>query len=157
MVFQGVIAEGIGKYADLHVPGKHQIGQAPADWPVVLCKGSLNVRVNPDGYPAFFAMRALPNKVATLDQHCFPSCFEIAYNQFGNNQLRPTAADTRRGSAQVWRARLEANGHQVSCWVLRRYGSALVDVLEVLSDRHLRQTYGLANNQHAIVTLYAGA
>jgi hypothetical protein len=157
LIFHGVIAKGVGKYAELHVPGKNEIDQVPADWPLVLCKGSLNVRVNPSGYPAFFATRGLPNKVSSLDQNCFPSCFQIAHDRFGNNQLRPTTTDPRRGTAQVWRASLDANGHHIACWVLRRYGSALVDVLELLSDKHLRQKYGLADDQHAIVTLYAGA
>jgi hypothetical protein len=156
LIFHGVIAKGIGKYVDLHVPGRDEI-KASTDWPVVLWKGSLNVRVNPDGYPALFTTRGLPNEVASLDRNCFPSCFEIAYDQFGNNQLLPTAAESRRGTAQVWRARLEANDHEVPCWVLRRYSSALVDVLELLSDRHLRQTYGLVDDQRAIVTLHAGA
>lgn len=75
----------------------------------------------------------------------------------GNNQLRPTATDSRRGTAQVWRASLDVNGQRIGCWVLRRYGSALVDVLELLSDKHLRQTYGLADNEDAIVTLYSSA
>ncbi len=154
LVFHGVIAKGAGRYVGLHVPGREEISQAPADWPLILCKGSLNVRVHPGGYPALFSTRGLPNKVSSLDQNCFPCCFEIAHDQFGNNQLVPTAANRRRGNAQVWRAYLDVNDRRVACWVLRRYGSTLVDVLELLSEEHLRQTYRLADDQPAIVTLY---
>ena len=157
MVFHGVIAKGVSRYVGLEVPGRDEISQPPADWPLVLCKGSLNVRVHSSGYPALFSTRGLPNKVSSLDQNCFPCCFEIAYDQFGNNQLAPTAADPRRGCAQVWRASLDVNDRRIACWVLRRYGSALVDVLELLSEEHLRETYGLADDQPAIVTLYSGA
>jgi hypothetical protein len=139
------------------VPGKDEISQAPADWPLVLFKGSLNVCVHPIGYPSLFSTRELPNRVSTLDQNCFPCCFEIRYDQFEDNQLKPTAADPRRGGAQVWRASLDANGHRIVCWVLRRYGSTLLDVLEVLSEEGLRATYGLDDNQPAIVALHAGA
>ena len=37
------------------MPGRDQISQAPADWPLILFKGSLNVRVEPNGYPALFS------------------------------------------------------------------------------------------------------
>jgi CTP-dependent riboflavin kinase len=157
LVFDGAVASGIGKHADLHVPGRGQISQAPADWPLILFKGSLNVRIEPNGYPAFFSNRGLTNKVSTLDQNCFPCSFEIRYDQFGNNQLTPTAACHRRGSAQVWRAFLDANNHRIACWVLRRYGSTLIDVLELVSDKSLRATYGLEDNQRAIVVLQSGA
>ena len=156
-MFNGVVARGIGKHADLHVPGRHHISQAPAEWPLILFKGSLNVRILPNGYPASFADRGLPNKVSALDQNCFPCCFEIRYDQFGNNQLTPTAAYRRRGSAQVWRAFLDVNNHRITCWALRRYGSTLVDVLELVSDKGLRATYGLDDNQAATVVLQSGA
>lgn len=157
LVFQGTIEDGIGRYVELHVPGRDEIAQAPEDWPRVLCKGSLNVRVLRTAYPAAFAAHGLPNQVSSLDKSCFPCCFEIAHHQFGNNWLSPTATEPKGGSAQVWRASLEANGHRVACWVLRRYGSTLPDVLELLSEHYLRDTYGLKTNQLAIVMLHPGA
>ncbi len=156
-MFHGMIQDGIRKYVELYVPGRDEIAQAPEDWPRVLCKGSLNVGVRPDGYPPLFSARGLPNQVSSLDEDCFPCCFKIEQHQFRNNRLSPTDAEPKRGTAQVWRASLEADGQQIACWVLRRYGSTLTTVLELLSEHHLRNTYGLKNGQLATVTLQSGA
>ncbi len=153
LVFRGTIEDGKGEYVELHVPGRDEIPQAPEDWPRVLCKGSFNVRIFPTGYPTVFSARGLSHLVASLDSGCFPCCFEIAHHQFGNNRLSPTVTEPKRGSAQVWRALLEANEHRIVCWVLRRYGSTLTDVLELLSEHHLRDKYHLKTSQTAIVTL----
>jgi len=157
LIFHGMIQGGIRKYVELYVPGRDEIAQASEDWPRVLCKGSLNVGVRPDGYPPLFSARGLSNQVSSLDEDCFPCCFKIEQRQFRNNRLSPTEAEPKRGTAQVWRASLEADGQQIACWVLRRYGSTLTTVLELLSEHHLRNTYGFKNGQLATVTLQSGA
>jgi hypothetical protein len=155
IVFKGHIAKGVGRYVELHVPGRDEIPQAPSDWPKVLCKGSLNVQIAPDGYPLLFNEKGLQNSTKSLDANCYPCTFEIAQHEFRNNKLAPNAAMPKRGSAQVWRAVLKANGHDIECWVLRRYGSGLADQLELLSEKHLRTEYELKDGQAAIVTFRA--
>jgi CTP-dependent riboflavin kinase len=155
IVFKGCIVKGVGRYVELHVPGRNEIRQAPSDWPEVLCKGSLNVRIAPDGYPPLFKETGLQDSTKSLDVKCYPCVFEIAQHEFGNNKLTPGPAMPKRGSAQVWRAVLTANGHNIECWVLRRYGSGLADQLELLSDKHLRTEYGLEDGQKAIIAFRA--
>ncbi len=121
--FSGLIGDGVGRYVELHVPGRNEIPQAPPDWPITLQKGSLNVRINSDGYPSLFAELGLPNSVRSLDKNPFPPAFEIAQHEFGNNQLRPEPSMPHKGSAQVWRATLKSGEQHHACWVLRRYGS----------------------------------
>ena len=157
LIFHGVIQDGIHKYSELYVPGRSEITQAPEDWPRALCKGSLNVGIRSDGYPAIFSVRGLPNQVSSLDTECFPCCFKIEQDQFQNNLITPTDAYPKRGSAQVWRASLEADRQPIACWVLRRYGSTLTTVLEILSEHHLRNTYGFKNGQPVSVALQSGA
>jgi hypothetical protein len=154
--FNGVIGDGVGRYVELHVPGRDEIPQAPVDWPTTLHKGSLNVRVSPDGYPALFAELGLPNSVRSLDKKPFPATFEIAQQEFSNNQLRAEPNMPHKGSAQVWRAILKASGHEYPCWVLRRYGSGVGEQLELLSDVHMRSTHQLVNGQVVVVTLERG-
>jgi len=132
--FIGVIVDGVGKHVELHVPGRNEIPQAPSDWPVTLEKGSLNVRIDPDGYPPLFVSLGLPNVVRTLDTRPIEPAFEICQQEFGNNQLTPVPHMPNRGSAQVWRATLVAQGRSYPCWVLRRYGSGVGEQLELLSD-----------------------
>jgi hypothetical protein len=154
--FSGVIGDGVGKYVELHVPGREEISQAPSDWPVTLQKGSLNVRIAPEGYPRLFATLGLPNSVRSLDLRPFPSAFEIAQDEFGNNMLKPEPGLPHKGSAQVWRAILAWHAHEHRCWVLRRYGSGVREQLELLSDLHMRSAFQLVTGQSVIVTLERG-
>ena len=154
--FRGVIGDGVGRHVELHVPGKDEIPQAPADWPTRLREGSLNVRIIPEGYPAFFAALGLPNSVRSLDKKPFPATFEIAQQELGNNQLRAEPSMPHKGSAQVWRAVLTASGNNHPCWVLRRYGSGVGEQLELLSEVHMRSAHQLVNGQAVVVTLERG-
>lgn len=153
LTFEGIITSGVGRYIELHVPGREEIVQAPGDWPKVLCKGSLNVRIVPEGYPPLFSECGHPNTVRSLDTKCFPCSFMIGHDEFGNNQLRPIPSTPKRGSAQVWRAVLKTNGYSIDCWVLRRFGSGLSDQLELLSEKHMRSEYGLEDGERATIVL----
>ncbi len=153
IIFVGTVVSGIGKHVELHIPGRSELLDTPPDWPFRLCPGSLNVRVSQNGYPSFFREHQLPNSVASLDARCFPGHFEIAQDQLGNNKLVPTKINPQKGTAQVWRAHLTTDDNEVSCWVLRRYGSGLTDQLEIVSDRHLRTEYHLKDGQKVTVRL----
>ena len=152
--FKGKVGSGVGKYVELHVPGRGELPQSPDDWPWVLCKGSLNIHVDPDGYPELFDEIGLPRTTRSLDQKPIACSFEIGQSEFGNNKLQPTETMPQRGAAQVWRAILIANEQKIACWVVRRYGSGLRDQLEVVSDLHLRTAYGLVDGQDAQLCLY---
>jgi hypothetical protein len=104
--FSGVVVDGLGRHVELYVPGRDETSQGPSDWPAVLRKGSLNVRVCPDGYPQLFTVLGLPNRVRSLEVKAFAATFEIAQAQFGINMLKPDPRVPHKGSAQVWRATL---------------------------------------------------
>lgn len=132
LVFTGKVVNGIGKHSELVVPGKSAFQNAPDDWPAKLCPGSLNARIT--GYPPEFATRRLALSTKTLDIAGFLPAFTIPQAQMGNNKLIPIPAMPVRGTAQLWRALLDANGQSAKCWVLRRFGSGLADQLELVSD-----------------------
>jgi hypothetical protein len=155
IAFQGKIGSGVGRHVELWVPGRDELPQAPKDWPTSLCKGSLNVRIDPHGYPDLFEVLGLPHNAKSLDRKPIECTFEIGQSEFGNNKLVPTEEMPHRGSAQVWRAALGTTREGIACWVLRRYGSGLQDQLEIVSDVHLRTEYGLADGQEVEVCLYA--
>lgn len=154
IAFEGKIASGVGRHVELQVPGREALPQAPKDWPIALCKGSLNVRIHPDGYPELFQEIGLPQTTKSLDQKPIECSFEIGQSEFGNNRLAPTDGMPHKGSAQVWRAILTTNEQEIVCWVLRRYGSGLRDQLEIVSDAHLRTDYGLTDGQEVQVCLH---
>ena len=156
IVFLGNIVDGCGKHVELHVPGREQIPQASLDWPVLLHKGSLNVRISPDGYPNIFEARSLSKSVRTLDEKIFRPAFEISQSELGNNKLIPTSDMPHKGSAQVWRAKLTLRDREIPCWALRRYGSGVDEQLELISELHLRSTYSLVTGDAVVVTLESG-
>ena len=147
IIFKGHITNGIGKYIELHIPGHNEIIQAPCDWPESLQKGSLNVRIDVNGYPSSFADYGLSPTIRELDSKLFIPEFEIAQSEIGDNSLEPTDDMLERGKAQVWRASLRTTNESISCWVLRRLGSSLLDQLELLSQNHLRTAFNLYNGQ----------
>ena len=151
--FSGTVIDGVGKHETLRVPGRSEISQAPPDWPEELCPGSLNLKVAPCGYPKNFEVLGLPHSTRSLDSGTLAPCFEIAQHEFGNNLIEPTVQMPERGTAQVWRAKLEYGPKEIDCWVLRRYGSGLADQIEILSSEHLRGTYGIISGNRAKITL----
>lgn len=154
IAFEGKITGGVGRHVELQIPGREELPQAPKDWPSVLCKGSLNVRIEPDGYPSLFERIGLPKTTRSLDQRPIDCSFEIGQSELGNNRLTPADAMPHRGSAQVWRAVLMTTEQGIACWVLRRYGSGLRDQLEIVSDIHLRTEYRLVDGQEVQVCLH---
>lgn len=153
MRFKGKITDGIGKHVELVVPGREDLESAPADWPVKLQPGSLNILVDTSGYPEAFVSMPLGCSVANLDDDCLPPVFQIPRDKMHNNKLTPTPESPRRGTGQVWRATLTTDMVKIDCWVLRRIGSGFVDKLELVSHEHLRNTYNLQNDQHVTVIL----
>jgi CTP-dependent riboflavin kinase len=153
LVFSGNVVNGIGRHSELIVPGRNNLEHRPPDWPEILFRGSLNVRVH--GYPPEFAQRGLPNSVVVLDTAGFLPEFTIPQAKMLNNQLTANAGAPLRGTAQVWRAWLSANGDGVACWVLRRIGSGLRDQIELVAGTGLRNTLGLSRDKiwPAVVTI----
>jgi hypothetical protein len=146
LIFAGDVVNGIGKHVELIVPGRNEISGAPADWPERLCPGSLNIFVSV--YPLEFAARRIAPNMKSLDIAGFIPEFTIAQAAMKNNKLMTLPNMPVRGSAQVWRATLEANGKTHSCWVLRRFGSALDKVIERVSDVKLRDKLSLPRERN---------
>lgn len=147
LTFIGAVVTGIGRHKELGVPGRDSLASAPSDWPRVLQPGSLNVRVQDDGYPPEFSRMRMPLTVESLDLGFFLPAFKISQAEFTNNRIGSAGVADGDGSAQVWRARLNANKDRIRCWVLRRFGSTLRHQLEIVSHEHIRDTYGLADER----------
>lgn len=142
IVFKGCIVNGRGGHSELYVPGKNELQESHPKWPLKLCPGSLNIKINNDGYPNELKISGLSETVKSLDTSLFQAAFEIKQDQFGNNLLTPTDAMPNRGDAQVWKSTLKTNNASIPCWVLRRYDSGLTQELEVVSDINIRNEHG---------------
>jgi CTP-dependent riboflavin kinase len=152
--FVGNVINGIGKHSELFIPGRPQLSDCPVDWPIKLFSGSLNVRISK--YPDEFAARGLPPLVTSLDIASFEPQFTIARHLMHINALAATQAMPHRGNAQVWRASLITSNREVQCWVLRRFGSALKDQIELVSSISLRNELGLVRDREwpAVVRMF---
>lgn len=145
LVFKGRVVNGIGRHAELHVPGKSLLSAAPDDWPEKPYPGSLNILVTQ--WPDAFSERKLAHSAKSLDMGGFAPAFTIPQNEMGNNQLGPRPDMAHRGTAQVWRALLNASDKETPCWVLRRFGSGLRDHIELVSEVGLRDSLGLSRDK----------
>ena len=154
LLFEGLIVNGIGKHSELTVPGNSALSDAPSDWPERLCPGSLNLHVLE--YPSAFAERGLSPSTKSLDMANFEPAFVIVRDAMRNNLLRERDGMPNRGDAQVWRASLSAEGRDIDCWVLRRFGSGLTSQIELVAGVGLRGELGLCRERDwpAKVALY---
>lgn len=146
IIFIGDVVNGIGKHVELVVPGRNEISGAPADWPERLCPGSLNLLVS--AYPAEFAARRVSESTKSLDIVGFLPAFTIPRTAMKNNKLTPLRETPNRGAAQVWRATLDVNGQAYACWVLRRFGSGLDKVIELVSEMKLSDKLSLQREKN---------
>jgi hypothetical protein len=153
LIFGGVVTSGIGRHAELLVPGRGEVPAAPSDWPEKLWPGSLNVRV--DRYPTELKTREFDASVVVLDTRQFAPAFEIERGQFKNNFLAPRPGVPRGGDAQAWRAKIlvDDTGASIGCWALRRFGSRVGEQLEFVADRRLRDE-GLLDGQRVRAVLF---
>ena len=158
--FRGRIVSGIGQYSLMVIPGKGNLTDAAPDWPDQLYRGSLNILI--DEYPdGFKPPQGRAEGAYRLDDQTFRCAFVIRGDLNVNNKL---PYEGKPAPAQVWRARLDLLGTEtfIDCWVLRRMGSNAGhenvggNVLEVVSDKHLRSAFGLLDRQPVVLTLFAG-
>jgi len=155
--FQGAICSGVGKHSEMLMPGRSALSNAPDDWPEKLCPGSLNVliQVYPEG---FGEPRGRSGGVYQLDTGSFQPALTIPGSLISANKL---IHNGQPAAAQVWRSVLETNGGSpnIRCWVLRRFGSSVGsgkpgNVLEIVSDQHLRDTYGIHDGDRVALVLF---
>ena len=158
LVFMCCVQRGIGCHANLKIPGRHELRDAPGDWPRHLCPGSLNCLIRDDGYPADFERLGKAEGIAKFDEGLFAPEFVIPQASIGNNTLEPTSILPKKGTAQVWRAVLRAviSGKEERCWMLRRIGSSIKRQVELVSSVRLRDVLALNDGDPVAVTITEG-
>ena len=154
--FVGRVRDGVSKFSGLILPGKDDIAVTIPDWPTKLEPGSLNVQVEPDGYPSRYLTEFGDTSNTHLDSRKFKPEAELEYSVIKNNTLTPTPEQPDRGNLQIWRAYLTKikAGHGIQCWVLRRVHSTInQDVLECVSEKHLRTSLSLNSNDKVMLEI----
>jgi hypothetical protein len=148
--FIGTVRSNKGTFAqDMIVPGRDDLLVAPADWPLQLEPGTLNIGI--DRFPEGFE-----DGLKRLDDGKFRPELVIPQSKIAGNTLKPKRDNPTRGMAQVWRAELLiiATGQATTCWMLRRIGSSIASQIEVVSQDNLRSRLNLCDGTAVKVTVW---
>ena len=153
--FKGKVVSGCGKHSELIIPGKKVLPFAPDDWPHALCPGSLNIEISTMEIPSELERLGPGIMMKKLDNGFLKPALVIEQKAIKNNTIGPNCRVKGRGDAQVWRAKIsvEKSKEECSCWVLRRLDSAMTAHIELVSDRKLRESLNLCDEDRVIVAL----
>jgi hypothetical protein len=155
--FIGAVRSNKGEFSrDMVVPGRKGLVLAPADWPLKLAPGTLNIAVNKDGFPEGFEEIGTGDGLNKFDEGKFRPEFAIPPWRIAGNTLQPTPDQLMRGAAQVWRAELQviSTDRVAKCWMLRRLGSGIVSQIELVAREHLRSRFDLCDDMAVKVTVW---
>lgn len=151
IIFRGKISSGLGRHSELIIPGRKNLADAPGDWPDQFASGSLNVQIME--YPTI--LRSRLKRLRALDRGLVPPSMVIPQNAILNNSLRSKFFKPRRGTGQAWRATLHARSRSMNVWIFRRIGSHMQDCLELISDRRIRDSLNIRDEDEVSVVLHA--
>lgn len=157
--FIGEVRSNKGKFhKDMVVPGRESLSSAPDDWPTQLAPGTLNIGIEPEGFPADFDDIGTSKGVRRLDEGKFKPAFVIAQHEITGNTLKPKAGHPRRGTAQLLRAELRklSTDETVKCCMLRRIGSKISSQIELVAEVPLRNALSLRDGAPVSVVIYSG-
>ena len=153
--FDCAVGDGIGRYSDLEFPTKEECTDLPAGWPDHMQPGSLNANIlrmpiNLDVLGPGYGVQKLDNR------RLIPACV-IPFDQIRKNLLVPSNDNPERGNAQIWECKVTVakTSKIFNAWAVRRSGSAYSNVIEIMSDRHLRKAYDLQTGDAVKVRLLA--
>jgi len=146
--FRGKIKSGLGKHKKLVIPSKTVLRNVPENWPVKFYPGSLNIKIDENGYPDNFHELGQNIGVMKFDEGLFPPCLIIPKELIVNNT---------KGDGQVWLANIcTINSNDIeTCWVLRRKGSSVKKQLEIISEHCLREKMKLEDGMSITVLMYS--
>ncbi|MGA8348743.1 MAG: hypothetical protein ACXWPK_09230 [Isosphaeraceae bacterium] len=155
--FIGTVRSNKGECSvQMVVPGRDSLVVAPADWPVRLAPGTLNIGVNDDGFPEGFEEIGEGDGLKKFDEGKFRPELAIPPWRIAGNTLPPIPDQPMRGAAQVWRAELQVifTDRVAKCWMLRRIGSGIVSQIELVAQEHLRSRLNLCDDMAVKVTVW---
>jgi len=155
--FIGTVQTGNGKFAqDMVIPGHGDLFMAPIDWPTELAPGTLNIKINDDGFPDGFNENGSGDGLIKFEEGKFRPTLLISPWKIPGNTLKDDSDHPTRGMAQLWRAELQviATGKVTTCWMLRRLGSDITSEIELVAEEHLRSRLNLSDGMVVKVTVW---
>jgi CTP-dependent riboflavin kinase len=155
--FRGVYVKGEGVFSVIiQIPGHCDFTKSIEGWPAVMHEGTLNVKIDPDGFPQELISHFGSKSVKHFDSRRFRPEAEIPAHAIGGNTLLPTEVCPDKGNGQVWNANIIELKSQNSkdCWVFRRIGSGYGDVLELVAEESISVALSLKYGDPVTVLMY---
>ena len=149
--FKAVVQDGLGRYSRLEFPGKASLlklnKSGCKDWPEQLCRGSLNCGIT--DFPAHFnRVAGKGDGLQKLDKGTFTPEFGIPGDMIKGNQL---------GVANVWKCVVTNDNtrEHFDAWHVRRVGASYHDIMELMSDKKMRDAYGLKTGTPVTIDMWS--
>ncbi|GEM_PF-1418340 len=166
LVFMAHVTDGMGMYSELTFPTRRELFNMQAagtpvavkpdtQWLDTIQPGSLNATIARDGYPAALEALGQGYQVQKLDNGTFEPELVIPQNKIGRNMIKPSAHMPEKGAAQIWPCEVEnlKTHEKFNAYAVRRIGSAYHDVIELMSDKKLRDAHKLETGTPIKLTL----
>lgn len=155
--FEGRYTRGIGCFSKcIQMPGQCEVTKTIDGWPANVHPGTMNVKIDPAGFPHALTSRFNTKSIGHLDSRLFKSITEIPARDIGGNTLSPTITCPDKGNGQVWRARITKlmSWDSRDCWLFRRIGSGYTDILEFVAGESLSTALELSHGDSVRAVIY---
>ena len=157
--FRGVYEEGYNVFSKtIQIPGHCDFTKRIEGWPAVMHRGTMNVKINPDGFPQELISHFGSKSVKHFDSRRFKPIEEIPAHAIGGNTLLPTEVCPDKGNGQVWNATItelkSRKQNRMDCWVFRRIRSGYGDVLELVAGESISSALDLEYGDPVKVVMY---
>lgn len=156
--FIGVVSKGCGLFANQN-PLPTTVAELAhlEDWPNSFEQGTFNIKVNKENIPIIANFDFMSQGVRCLDLHPeFPPAAYLNYSVIPNNTITPEKKGENAGDLQFWKTTLHVPDKSIShnCYMLRRVRSGYAFDIELVSNLHLRNDFGLENGGQVILTVF---
>lgn len=155
--FIGTVQTGRYRFAhEMVIPGRDSLFLKPDDWPRQLAPGTLNIKISDDGFPAGFDEIGTGEGLTRLDEGNFGRALLISPWKIAGNTIKHDDDHLTRGMGEIWRAELQviATGQATKCWMVRRIGSDITSVIELVAEENLRTRLTLSDGTAVRVTVW---
>jgi len=155
--FIGTVQTGRCRFAhEMVIPGRDSLFLKPDDWPRQLAPGTLNIKVNDDGFPPGFNEIGKGEGLTKFDEGNFGQALLISPWKIAGNTIKHDDENPTRGMGEIWRAELQVivTGQATNCWMFRRIGSEITSEIELITEENLRTRLNLSDGTAVKVTIW---
>lgn len=162
IIFYGQARGGADRFSDETVlPKKIEELEIVIGQPSSFERGTFNIQIDESKWPTQEGLDFTNNNqgVRSMDRNSnFKSVAYLPYTEIPDNTIQPNEQNygPNGGDLQFWPAKLkiESVDEVINCYMFRRVGSNYRNKIEVISDIHIRNKYGLNHGVKVELAVY---